>query len=235
MFVGFSRDGFHWYRPVVEGRHQPFLRMDRTIVRKPSDWKWNKAMVQSVGGGFTVSAASGAPMRFYASGRTGIDQIIGFPEPSGTGIASTGVAELRRDGFAAVGAAGSGAAVLVTRPIVFDREKAWLFVNAEHADEMVMSVLDAADGRCLPGLAEADYRGTGKTTSGDRLAVSWATGADALRVVAGRAVRLSVRFTSGRARLFAFWVSVDGCGASGGWVAAGGVGFNASRDLRGSC
>lgn len=180
-------------------------------------------------------SASGAPMRFYASGRTGVDQMTGSPAVNGTGAASTGVAELRRDGFAAVHAVSGGKALLITRPIEFDSNKVRLFVNAEHTDEMAISIMDATDLTPLPGLAEEDYRGTGVTKSGDRLAVSWAAGADALRAAGGRVVRLSVRFTGVRARLFAFWVSVDGCGASEGWVAAGGAGFSASRDLHGSC
>eukprot|EP00041_Stephanoeca_diplocostata_P033007 m.1077035 g.1077035 ORF g.1077035 m.1077035 type:complete len:84 (+) comp24251_c0_seq3:1881-2132(+) len=58
-------------------------------------WRWNKANVQSVGGGFTVQREG--PMRFYVGARTGPDQL--------EGNASAGVAELRRDGFASVSAA----------------------------------------------------------------------------------------------------------------------------------
>ena len=51
----------------------------------------------------------------------------------------------------------------------------------------------------------------------------------------GKQIVLEVRFGSPAARLYSFWFANDKCGASHGWVAAGGVGFNASRDLVGSC
>ena len=51
------------------------------------DWRWNKANVQSVGGGIVVP--NGTPLRFYVGARTGVDQLVG----NGT----AGFAELRRD------------------------------------------------------------------------------------------------------------------------------------------
>ena len=84
MFVGFSRDGFHWHRHVdpATGRHAPFMAEDDTVVsREGGAWPWNKAMVQSVGGGFTVQ--NGGLMRFYASGRGGPDQLTAWPFPNG--------------------------------------------------------------------------------------------------------------------------------------------------------
>ena len=88
VFTGYSRDGFHWYRPVIDGRHRVFLPMDDTIVTgTPPNWRWNKANVQSVGGGFTIhsdasatrgtSSAMDSVMRFYVGARSGRDQIGG--------------------------------------------------------------------------------------------------------------------------------------------------------------
>ena len=115
-----------------------------------------------------------------------------------------------------------------------------LFLNADFADStsLSLSVLDAATGTALPGLSEADCKGAhgaAGATSGDRLAVSWTGGAMALSAAANKPVRLSVRFRKPVARLFSFWVARDACGASDGWVAAGGASFNSSRDLYGSC
>ena len=115
-----------------------------------------------------------------------------------------------------------------------------LFLNADFADStsLSLSVLDAATGTALPGLSEADCKGAhgaAGATSGDRLAVSWTGGAKALSAAANKPVRLSVRFRKPVARLFSFWVARDACGASDGWVAAGGTSFNSSRDLYGSC
>ena len=105
VFVGYSRDGFHWFRPVDAdtNEHRVFLPQDATPVRCNGDatgghgiecnWRWNKANVQSVGGGVIVP--NGGAMRFYVGARTGVEQLIGN--------ATAGVAELRRDGFASVG------------------------------------------------------------------------------------------------------------------------------------
>ena len=67
---------------------------------------------------------------------------------------------------------------------------------------------------------------------GTKLGVSWA-GAPDLHSLAGTAVR--VRFELGpESDLFAFWVSRWVTGESGGYVAAGGPAYNASRDERAS-
>lgn len=87
-----QRDGFHWYRPIENGRHHVFLPQDTGPVRcnqdGTCDWRWNKANVQSVGGGIVVPN-NGDPLRFYVGARTGVDQLVG----NGT----AGFAEIRRD------------------------------------------------------------------------------------------------------------------------------------------
>lgn len=81
------------FRPIDDGgRHRVFLSQDTTLVKcnadgSECDWRWNKANVQSVGGGVVVP--NGGPMRFYVGGRTGVDQLVGN--------ATAGFAELRRD------------------------------------------------------------------------------------------------------------------------------------------
>ena len=47
VFLGYSRDGFHWSRPVVDGKHRVFLDMNKDPA---PPWKWNKANVQLVVG-----------------------------------------------------------------------------------------------------------------------------------------------------------------------------------------
>lgn len=202
--------------------------------------------MQSVGGGFTVQPNV---LRIYASGRSGVDQLNGFPEVNGSGNGSTGVAELRRDGFASVSAAaaarlsgaGAGDAVLTTHPIVFTRQTPALaiFLNAEATDMLVVSVLDAATAKPFLGLAEADYLGTrddggNDSHSGVRLRVVWRGGTAPLQALVGRAVRLKFNFIAKTSRVYAFWVA-GRCGESWGYVAAGGAGYNSSRDLYGVC
>ena len=138
----------------------------------------------------------------------------------------------------------------MTHPLTFSSKvkgaTPLLFLNADHANGFILSIIDAATGTALLGLSGADFKGVAGVagaTSGDRLAVSW-TDARALGKAAGQAVRLSVRFRNDIpapskprivGRLFSFWISKDVCGASDGYVAAGGAGFNSSRDMYGSC
>jgi hypothetical protein len=186
------------------------------------------------------------PMRFYVGARTGVAQI--------DGNATAGMAELRRDGFASISASSSSSssssssaaaassssksdtagASLVTRPLSFTRGR-YIFVNADRADLIKVSVLDATTMAELPGLGEADYLGPtggGGADSGDLIELGWKGGADSMSKAAGVRVRLRFRFESPEARLFSFWVAETECGAS---VAAGGPGYNSSRDTAGRC
>ena len=78
------------------------------------------------------------------------------------------------------------------------------------------------------GSIRTDKDQTGRA-DGTKLGVSW-VGASDLQSLAGMAVR--IRFLLGsESDLFAFWVSRWATGESGGYVAAGGPAYNASRDL----
>ncbi len=81
--VGFSRDGFHWDRPDRG-------RSSRCRIGQAA---WNFANVQSAGGCCLIV---GDTLYFYASGRQGV------PGSNAPGICSTGLATLRRDGFASM-------------------------------------------------------------------------------------------------------------------------------------
>ena len=173
----------------ADSKHRVFLPMDdRIVIDSPPNWTWNKANAQSVGGGFAIDAnlhshyegARTSRLRFYVGARTGVGQLT-------TG-ASTGFADLRRDGFASVGmdtpssSAAESMARLVTRPLRFivtnNRQEAWLFINAEHADKMRFSLLDEA-GAALPGLSENECTGP-SAANGEQLVVGWVGGAAAL-------------------------------------------------------
>ena len=195
VFVGYSRDGFHWHRPVdSEGLHRVFLDMDSTPVKCTAhagcDWRWNKAAVQSVGGAFTVqNLASAQTMRFYVSGRSGKEQL--------DSNASMGVAELRRDGFTSVSAAGSSA-VLTTHPVRFDADRTMLFVNVEgEAAALKVAILDAQTLMPLPELAAGAPKG-----EGERVAVGFPEAA--IRSIASRPVRVRFTFESSTTRLYVY-------------------------------
>ncbi len=216
--AGFSRDGFHWDRPD----RRAFLPVSEHV----GDWNW--ANVQSAGGCCLVV---GDRLHFYVSGRRGV------PGSNDPGVCSTGLATLRRDGFASMNhpppASGvqrlepsPGPGTLVTRPLTFSGR--YLFVNLDAPDgELRVEVLDR-EGRVIPGYA-ADHAVPVRGDS-TRARVTW-TGAADLGAVAGRAVRF--RFTLRRGRLYAFWVSASTSGASHGYVAAGGPGFSGLTDTAG--
>ncbi len=205
--LGFSRDGFHWLRPD----HRPFLG----VSERYGDWNWGN--VQSAGGGCLIV---GDQLYFYVSARAGA-------KGSGTsGVCTTGLAVLRRDGFASMGA-GDEWGTLTTRTVRFKGKH--LFVNA-HADggELRAEVLDAKGNVIAPFSREkCNPVGVDKT----RAPVTW-KGADDLSAVAGKAVKL--RFHLRNSRLYAFWVSPERSGASHGYVAAGGPGFTGPTDTVGA-
>ncbi|MCY3023859.1 MAG: glycosyl hydrolase family 32, partial [Planctomycetota bacterium] len=110
--VGFSRDGFHWDRPD----RRPFI----PVSEKAGDWNWGN--VQSTA---PCCLVVGEQLWLYVSGRAGKS----FPGcQNGDAGASTGLATLRRDGFASLDAGAEGG-TLTTRPVRFRGKH--LFVNLD--------------------------------------------------------------------------------------------------------
>jgi hypothetical protein len=201
IVLGYSRDGFHWHRPDL----QAFI----PVSEHHGDWNWGN--VQSAGGCCLIV---GDKLYFYMSGRTGIR---GSPA---SGVCSTGLATLRRDGFVSLDA-GKEEGWILTRPLRLQGK--YLFVNVEApAGELRVEVLDH-NGRvfeqfsragCLPIRADRTL-----------LQVAWEKAED-LSLVAGNPIQL--RFFLSRGRLYSFWVSQNRAGASHGYLAAGGPGFTRS-------
>ncbi len=206
--VGFSRDGWHWHRP----ERKPFL----AVSEKAGDWNWGN--VQSAGGGCLIV---GDELWFYHSGRAGSPQ-KGDGAIRDTG-GSTGLAILRRDGFASLDA-GKDGGTLTTRPVRFSGKH--LFVNADIAGELSAELLDE-DGKAIAGFARTDCL----PIRGDKTmqALTWKT--SDLAKVAGKTVKVRFLLTDGR--LYSFWISPDKSGASHGYVAAGGPGLTGPIDTVG--
>jgi hypothetical protein len=213
--LGFSRDGFHWDRPD----RRSFIPVSNV------EGSWNWANVQSAGGGCVVV---GDALYFYVSGRQGRP---GTEEP---GVCSTGLATLRRDGFASMDWLPEQARVrrdvlqaggtLTTRPVQFSGEH--LFVNADlGGGELRAEVLDREGQVIAPLTRQACVPASG---NGTRMKVSWTGGS--LKALAGRPVRL--RFSMSRGRLYAFWISRWPSGESGGYPAGGGPEFSGAIDTR---
>jgi hypothetical protein len=215
--VGFSRDGFHWDRPD----RRAFLPVSEHV----GDWNW--ANVQSAGGGCLVVRDR---LYFYCSGRRGV------PGSNAPGVCSTGLATLRRDGFASMDSPASARVrrlepspapdTLITRPVTFSGK--YLFVNLDAPDGTLRVEVLGRGGRVIPAYAaERSIPVRGNST---RARVTW-TAAPDLAAVAGEPVRF--RFTLTRGRLYSFWVSSSTDGASRGYVAAGGPGFTGLADTIG--
>jgi len=204
--LGFSRDGFHWDRPFRE----PVI----PVSENPDDWNYSN--VQSSGGCCLVV---GDKLYFYVSGRMLRDK------RTRDGFSSTGLAVMRRDGFASMDGDQAGG-VLTTRPVKFQGK--YLFVNVDApSGELGVEVLDQqgkviepyGHGQCVP-------------ISGDstRTRVRWRA-ADELADLQGETVRF--RFHLRQGKLYSFWVSQGEAGPSQGYVAAGGPGFTSNRDTVG--
>jgi hypothetical protein len=209
--LGYSRDGFHWARPSRDA----FIG----VSEDPKAWNW--ANVQSAGGCCLVV---GDTLYFYVSGRQG------EPGTNRPGVCSTGLATLRRDGFASLTddhatpqpvRVSSLPSSVTTRPLRFSG--AHLFVNAAVTGSLRVDVLDAA-GRVLPGFAAAQC--TSVQGNATKLRVDW-PGAK-LGSLAGETIRF--RFRLDRGRLYSFWVGATPAGASGGYVGAGGPAFQGPID-----
>ncbi|MBM4049552.1 MAG: glycosyl hydrolase family 32 [Planctomycetes bacterium] len=206
LCVGFSRDGLHWHRPD----RRSFI----PVSERPGDWNYGN--VQSAGGCCLIV---GDKLHFYVSGRAGCPT---FHDACG----STGLATLRRDGFASMDA-GEAAATLTTRPVRFTGK--YLFVNMASSPqgELVAEALDE-HGRVIKPFSMTNC----EPLQGDRTAhqVKWRGAAD-LSALSGKPVKFRFHLRNGR--LYAFWVSPDASGASHGYVAAGGPGFTGPTDTVG--
>ena len=125
--------------------------------------------------------------------------------------------------IALIGSLAAGAGELVTRPVLFTGSS--LFVNADaRFGALAVEVIDA-NGNPFPGFSAEDCTGLVRVDSTKR-ALSW-KGGDLSRF-AGKPVRF--RFKMKVATLYAFWVSKDASGKSGGYLAAGGPDYAGPKD-----
>ena len=204
--LGFSRDGFHW--------HRPDRRAFNPVSEEQGDWNWGN--VQSAGGGCLVV---GDQLYFYVSGRKGI------PGSHASGVCTTSLATLRRDGFASLDAADTPGTV-TTRCIRFQGR--YLFVNADVDGGKLQAELLDVDGKPIAPLTRSKCIPVREDAT--LAQVCWDE-TDDLSAFSGQPVRLRFHLTKGS--LYAFWVAPDKSGASYGYVAAGGPGFDGSVDTVG--
>ncbi len=207
--LGFSRDGFHWDRPDRRG----FIRGER------KRGAWDRAYLHTTTGVFVVLEDRLVFPYCAYSGHAGGGKRDLY------GGASIGLASLRRDGFASMEAEVKPG-TLTTRPLRFSGKH--LFVNVDNPDgELRVEVLDA-EGKVVDGFGKEQSRPI--RTDSTIQAVEW-EGADDLSALAGKNVRFRFHLTQGA--LYSFWVSPDDSGKSGGYLAAGGPGYEGLTDTLG--
>ena len=206
ILLGFSRDGFHWDRPSRK----------RFISTTWDRRSWRYGNVQSCAAGCLVV---GDKLYFYFSAQAA---------PQGERWdtdATTGLAMLRRDGFASMDACAK-TETLTTRPVTFKGK--YLFVNVDcPGGELKVEVLDEG-GKVIDPFTLENCEPVSRDTTLAR--VNWQEGKD-LAELAGTPVRFRFHLTNGS--LYAFWVSPDESGASHGYVGAGGPGFTGPTDTVG--
>lgn len=211
LVLATSRDGFHWHRP------------DRRafIGARREEGSWEYGYVESTGG---LCLVVGDELWFYYSAYAGdatrLDKDWRINGMYGNG--ATGLAKLRRDGFAAMQAKHPGAN-LTTRPLRFQGDR--LFVNANTVGAELRVEVLGTDNKPLAQLGKAECRPfVGNSTCAE---IRW-EGEAGLAPWRGQPVKL--RFHLDRGELYSFWVTDSPRGASHGYMAAGGPGFSGSRD-----
>jgi hypothetical protein len=207
--VGFSRDGVHYDRPD----RRAFIACSRL------PGTWNRGYLHATGG---ICLVIGDELWFYFGAWSGHSPAQGDHMYAG---GTTGLAILRRDGFASMDG-GASPGTLTTKSIRFGGRHP--FVNVEDpGGELRMEVLDADGTVIAPFSCENCVPVTVDST---RRRIEW-KGSPDLAGLVGKPIRFRFRLSNGR--LYSFWVSPDRSGASHGYVAAGGPGFDGPTDTVG--
>ena len=207
LHVAFSRDGFHFTRD----NRAPF------IACTDCDGDWNRGYLHACGGLCLVSRDR---LLFPVGGFSGESPVYGHELYSGS---CTGLAELRRDGFASMHANWSKQFV-TTRPVRFSKGRC-LFVNAQAQEGYVGCEILDEHGVVIPGFS---FDNCVPVCADDTCQQIRFVNRD-LSELCGRAIRF--RFNVCKADLYAFWISPDEHGKSGGYVAAGGPDYPGNRDV----
>ena len=193
LFIGYSRDGWNWYREDFI----PFCPVD---ANKSA---WNNGNIQSAVGSPLIV---GDKLYFYMSGRR--------LNSNNKEVISTGLATLRRDGFASM----SGTGTLTTETVSFNGK--FLYVNADVKGSLKVEVLDAS-GNVKPGFSVDDC--IAMKSDNTKCRITW-NGNTTLESLKGEQIKLKFYLTDGD--LYSFWISQFEDGKSYGYTAGGGPSLN---------
>ena len=194
IMIGYSRDGYSWFREDMN----PFLPIDENHAA------WNNGNLQSVAGAPIIVDDK---LYFYLSGR----RMEGSNE-----IVSTGLAMLRRDGFASM----SGTGELQTTALKF--EGSYFFVNANVKGSLKVELTDEK-GEIISGFSKEDckeYKGNSVKQK-----IEWKEYSN-LNSLNGKIIK--VRFYVTEGEIFSFWISPSDTGESFGYTGGGGPGLDKS-------
>ena len=214
--VAFSRDGFHWDR---ESR-KPFIGSER------ADGSWDKGYIHAAGGTCLVV---GDELYFYYGAWSGVSpnlkgSMVGSHRRANAMYAggSTGLATLRRDGFASMDS-GNTTSVLTTKLVTFNGR--YFFVNCNAINgSLKIEILDENGDLIQPFSADkCDLVNSDST----KKQITWLEIND-LSSIQGTKVRF--RFYANNTKLYSFWVSNTSKGESGGYLSAGGPGIESIID-----
>lgn len=204
LHMGFSRDGFHWSRSE-----------DRTafIGATKKAGSWERGYIHS---NASICLVNDDELWFYYTAFEGDESKKGSNySASANGMysnASTGLATLRRDGFASMGTKSSGS--LTTETVTFDGK--YLFINA-NAKSVKTEILDE-NGKVIEGYSKNDCT----VVKGDTTKAMLKFKKD-LSSLSGKNIKF--RFYLENGELYSFWVSSDAKnGTSNGYLAGGSVG-----------
>ena len=193
LLLGFSRDGWNWHREDFV----PFCATSEDTS------EWNNGNIQSACGSPIIV---GDKLYFYMSGRR--------LNSDNREITSTGLATLRRDGFASM----SGTGTLTTEVVKFSGEH--LYVNANISGSLTVEVLDEK-GVVIDGFSKDKC--TAITSDETKMKVVW-SGKKTLAELKDKKIKLRFHLENGD--LYAFWISQFEDGKSYGYTGGGGVGLS---------
>ncbi len=206
--MGYSRDGFHWYRPDRSG----FIRG----TRQAGDW--DRAYLHGIS---SVMVIHDDCLVFPYAGYSGTD-----PDGSNPGIYSggaIGLAALRRDGFASMRASKEGK-TLLTRPVKFSGRH--LFVNVDNPGGSLAVEVCSEAGKPIPGFSNSDCLPMAADST--RTMARWKNTCS-LAKLANLPLRFRFYMTTGD--LYSFWVSGSARGKSGGYIGGGGPKFKSNKEV----
>jgi hypothetical protein len=202
LIMSYSRDGFHYSRPDREA----FIPASREVA------EFDRGYVQSVGG---VCLVGRDELRFYYIGFEG-DEGRNKPDGKLNGMhdnASTGIALLRRDGFASL----DGTGTITTRKLTVSPDKKYLFINAKAPNGSVSAELLDAEGNTVTRYETENCASFHGDSTCIRLMWKEKTACDFH--AGGKQFRL--KFTLKNAKLYSFWLSDTDVGGSCGFDAGG--------------